>query len=788
MDYKPLEFEEKWIQYWEHSKLYKTRESQKQKYYVLEMFPYPSGKLHMGHVRNYTLGDAFARYMRLKGFDVLHPMGYDSLGLPAENAAKKHHIHPEEWTLSKIQEMKDQQIRLGLSYDWDKTVVTCLPEYYQFNQWFFLKLFEKGLAYRKKAPVNWCSACETVLANEQVEEGKCWRCKNAVILKELTQWFFKITDYAEDLLNDLESLPLWPDHVKSMQKNWIGKSVGATFSFEVEGSKEVLSIFTTRPDTVFGMSYVAVAPEHPLLEGWVKGTPYEKDVLSYKALAMDRSTMERGNLNKEGVFTGRYIINPFTGQKHPIWVADYVLMTYASGAVMAVPAHDQRDFEFAKTYDLPILPIIQHDSQDQAYTGHGILINSGQFSGLDNLVAKDLIISFAEQQGFGKKQIQYRLRDWLISRQRYWGTPIPIIHCDHCGLVPEKNLPVVLPKNVVFHATGNPLDTVHDFINTHCPICHAKAKRETDTMDTFVDSSWYFLRYVSPNHPLPFDTPLANHWMPVDQYIGGVEHAVLHLLYARFFTKVFYDLGLISTKEPFQQLITQGMVLKNGVKMSKSLGNVVDPGDIIQKYGADTARLFILFGAPIDRDLAWSDEGIEGCFRFLKRVFKLCTSLSEFPLKDEKQLQYYTHKTIKAVTEDIQRFSYNTAISRMMELVNAMYQFGSNQHACQVLLILLSPFVPFITEEIWSLWGHKTSIHQESWPDYDDAKLTQDHVTIVFMVNGKLRHKDLFSKGISKETLLDFAHQHEKLSQFISTKNIQNVIFVPDKLINIVCS
>ena len=621
----------KWQKLWEDKRVFKVKESAgKNKYYVLEMFPYPTGYLHMGHVRNYSIGDAFARYKRMCGFNVLYPMGYDAFGLPAENAAIKQNADPKEWTKRNIDGQKNQQKMLGLSYDWDREIVTCDEKYYKWNQWIFLKFFEKGLAYKKKAFVNWCPRCETVLANEQVHDGKCWRCSSEVEQKELEQWFFRITKYADELLEDLKKLEHWPKRVKAMQENWIGRSYGVTLVFDVvdeDGKKiDTIETFTTRVDTVYGITYLVLAAEHPKVIEWTKGTKYEKAVKEFIAKVKKQSIIERTAEGKEknGVFIGKYFINPFTGEKCPLWVADYVLYEYGTGAVMAVPAHDQRDFEFAKKYNLPIKVVItpsawelNAEKMTRAYVEDGIMVNSGEFNGMSNRDAMEDIADFAEKKGFGRRTVNYKLKDWLISRQRYWGTPIPVVYCSKCGIVPvdESELPVLLPGDVKFSGSGNPLETSESFKKCKCPKCGGSANRETDTMDTFVDSSWYFMRYCSPNYEeLPFDKESVNYWMPVDQYIGGIEHACMHLIYARFFTKALRDLGLISFDEPFMRLLTQGMVTKDGAKMSKSLGNVVDPTNIIEKYGPDTARLFILFAASPEKELEWSDQGVQGCY------------------------------------------------------------------------------------------------------------------------------------------------------------------------------
>ncbi|MSR89064.1 MAG: leucine--tRNA ligase [Candidatus Margulisbacteria bacterium] len=759
MDYQPLIIEKKWRQIWEESDLYKTPvRSQKPSYYVLEMFPYPSGQLHMGHVRNYSLGDTLARCKRMQGFDVLYPMGFDSFGLPAENAAIKQQIDPEAWTLSNVQSMEEQLKSLGFSYDWSREVVTCVPEYYRWNQWIFLKLHEKDLIYRKNGFVNWDPVDQTVLANEQVIQGRGWRSGAEVEQREIVQWYIRITDYAEELLQDLDTLTEWPESVKTMQRNWIGKSTGVSIRFPVVGSDETIEVYTTRPDTVYGITYLALAPEHPKVTEWS-----DADTKTFVEATKKVSKIDRGDDSKPktGKFLGQYVTSPFTGEQIPVWTADYVLMDYGTGAVMAVPAHDERDAAFAKTYQLSVKQM--------------------------DCVSKEEIIDLVESKGWGKKTINFRLRDWLISRQRYWGTPIPMLYDEAGEIVPEsiENLPVLLPKDAVFNGQGNPLDKSPSFKTVERD--GKTYRRETDTMDTFFDSSWYFLRFCDPkNTELPFDFEAANSWMPVDQYIGGVEHAVLHLLYARFFTKALRDLGLVSVNEPFKRLLTQGMVLKDGSKMSKSVGNTVDPGNIIKEFGADTARLFILFGAPVERDLDWSDEGVEGAFRFLKRVFRLVTEFSPVKSGFEVALEKICHKTIFRVTEDIERFSYNTAISRMMELTNFMTSHGTTQKANDILLLLLAPFAPFMTEEAWQLLGHVKSIHQTAWPKYDPGLLVDDEVTIVAQVNGKLRGQFVVPKGISQEALLALVKSDERVAKFLVDVTIIKVVFVPDKLLNFV--
>jgi leucyl-tRNA synthetase len=819
--YNFREIEEKWQKKWEEEKIFKvTENTSKKKYYALEMFPYPSGKLHMGHVRNYSIGDVVARFKTMNGYNVLHPIGWDAFGLPAENAAIKHDIHPDKWTRENIAEMKRQLKELGISYDWDREVATCLPDYYKWTQWLFLQFYKNGLAYKKKSPVNWCPSCETVLANEQVVSDRCERCDTLVIKKNLEQWYFKITDYAERLLDDLETLQGWPEKVKIMQKNWIGKSYGAEIEFKIDGTDEALNIFTTRPDTIYGATFMVLAPEHPLVAKLVKGSEYEEEVNKFIKKLERLSEVERtaSDVEKEGMFIGKYAVNPLNDKKIPIYVANYVLMDYGTGAIMAVPAHDERDFEFAQKYNLDIIPVIkpQDDSIDinnleVAYSEPGIMINSDRFNGLNNDECIEKIIEHIEENNLGKRTINYRLRDWLISRQRYWGAPIPILYCEKCGVVPvpEEDLPVVLPTDVVFTGKGeSPLTTSETFINATCPECGGKAKRETDTMDTFVDSSWYFLRYTDPkNQESPFDKENAAYWMNVDQYIGGVEHAILHLLYARFFTKVLYDVGLSPVKEPFENLLTQGMVLKDGAKMSKSKGNVVSPEEIVAKYGADTARLFILFAAPPERDLEWSDTGVEGSYRFLNRVWRLVQELKDIlptddlkidiKTKEDKELNYTIHNTIKRVTDDIsERFNFNTAISAIMELVNEVYKYKEIDNskinkvlvkkALDTILVLLSPFAPHMTEELWMTLDNKGSIHNQNWPKYDSKALVKDEIEIVIQVNGKVREKIMVNTDISKEELEETAVNNDKIKSYIEGKKIVKVICVPSKLVNIV--
>ena len=816
--YNFSEIEKKWQTKWAEGDVFKvTEDPDKEKYYVLEMFPYPSGKLHMGHVRNYSIGDVLARFKKMKGFNVLHPMGWDSFGLPAENAAIKHGVEPSKWTWENIGEMREQLKELGLSYDWDREVATCHPDYYKWMQWIFIQFYKKGLAYKKENPVNWCPSCQTVLANEQVVDGKCERCKTLVGKKDLSQWYFKITDYAERLLDNLEELPGWPNKVKLMQNNWIGKSIGPEVTFEIDGFDKGLDVFTTRPDTLYGVTYMVMAPEHPYLKELVAGSEYEEPVNAYVDKVQHMSDIERTSTTNEktGQFTGRYAINPLTGKKVPIFISDYVLMDYGTGAIMAVPAHDQRDFDFAKKFDLEIIPVVDSDDPEvdvydlkAAFAAEGTMINSEMFNGMNNKEAIEKIIDYLEEKKIGKKSINYKLRDWLISRQRYWGTPIPMIHCDDCGWVPEKeeNLPVLLPADVQFTGKGeSPLATSKTFVNTTCPVCGKPARRELDTMDTFLDSSWYFLRYCDPkNTEAPFSKEKVDYWMNVDQYIGGVEHAILHLMYARFFQMALYDLGLVSTEEPFKNLLTQGMVIKDGAKMSKSLGNVVSPAEIIDKYGADTARLFILFAAPPERELDWSDKGVEGSFRFINRVYRMVydfsQNYSEVPESYEisgdadKNMAYWLNYAIKKVSDDIgERFNFNTAISTIMELVNEMYRYkegtvnpGLFGAAIKDLIIMLAPFVPHVTEEMWEHLGYEGSVHDQNWPEYDEKALVKDTVEIVVQVNGKIKEKLDIAGGLSREEMEKTAMENEKVKGLIEGKNVVKVIAVPGKLINIV--
>lgn len=821
--YEFSKIEQKWQDKWEEEELYKVDDtSDRPKYYCLEMFPYPSGNLHMGHVRNYSIGDVVARFKTMHGFNVLHPMGWDSFGLPAENAAIKHGVLPSKWTKENIANMKRQFKALGLSFDWDREVTTCLPDYYKWTQWLFLQLYKNGLAYKKNASVNWCPGCQTVLANEQVVEGACERCDSIVEKKALEQWFFKITDYADRLLDDLDKLPGWPNKVKIMQENWIGRSEGALIRFTVKETGEPIEVFTTRPDTVFGVSYMVLAPEHPLVAKVISGSEYEAPVKAFIQKVQQLSEVDRSSteLEKEGIYIGAHAVNPVNGEEVPILIGNYVIYEYGTGAVMGVPAHDERDFFFAKKYDLPIKIVVQPaegelklEEMTEAYTGAGVMVNSGRFDGMANTEAKSAIVEELAGKQSGEKKINYRLRDWLISRQRFWGAPIPIIYCDHCGAVPvpEEQLPVMLPHDIEFKPNGeSPLKYMDEFVQTTCPICGAPARRETDTMDTFVCSSWYFLRYTDPhNEQLPFSKEKADQWMSVDQYIGGVEHAILHLMYARFFTKVLKDLGMVSVDEPFTNLLTQGMVLKAGSKMSKSKGNIVSPEEIVSRYGADTARLFILFAAPPERDLEWNDQAVEGCYRFLNRVWRLVYSFVEEygtdakaaidPAKlgaNEKTLRRLTHTTIKRVTDDAgSRFNFNTAISAIMELVNGIYQYREKEQgkdaavlteAIENLVLLLAPFTPHITEELWQAIGHTDSVHRQAWPVYDTKAMAQEEVTIVIQINGKMRDRLTMPVDLAQAEVEALALAQPKIAEQVAGQTIKKVVVIPNKLVNIV--
>ena len=820
--YNHKEIEQKWQNYWAENQSFKTVEDDsKEKYYVLEMFPYPSGKLHMGHVRNYSIGDIVARFKKMDGYNVLHPMGWDSFGLPAENAAIKHGIHPSKWTWENIAEMRAQLKQLGLAYDWDREVATCHEDYYKWMQWIFIQFYKKGLAYKKENPVNWCPDCQTVLANEQVVDGCCERCKAPVGKKNLSQWYFKITDYADRLLDNLDQLEGWPNKVKMMQKNWIGRSYGAEVDFAIKDDDRKMRIFTTRCDTLFGVTYMVMSPEHPYVPSLVEGTEYEAPVKEYMEKVQLMSDIERTSTSNEktGVFIGRYAINPLNGKEVPIFISDYVLMGYGTGAIMAVPAHDQRDFDFAKKFNLEIIPVVDPGNDEidlynlqEAFVAEGTMINSGDFNGMNNKDAIEKVAEYLTEKGIGEKTTNYRLRDWLISRQRYWGTPIPMIYCEECGWVPEKeeNLPVLLPTDVEFTGKGeSPLTTSKEFGTTTCPCCGKPARREMDTMDTFLDSSWYFLRYCDPkNSDAPFDPAKVAYWFGkngVDQYIGGVEHAILHLMYSRFFMMALYDLGLVSCEEPFQNLLTQGMVNKDGKKMSKSLGNVVSPEEIIEKYGADTARLFILFAAPPERELDWSDAGVEGSYRFLNRVYRLVYEFKEkyadapttFEVKTaaDKSLNYMLNVAIKKVSEDVGgRFSFNTAISSIMELVNEMYRYkevadmevGLLGKAVRDLIVILSPFTPHICEEMWEHMGQTESLTTVAWPEFDEDSLVKDEVEIVVQLNGKVKDKLMVASNLDKAGLEKVAMENEKIQALLEGKTVVKVIAVPNRLLNIV--
>ncbi len=858
--YDPKKIEPKWQAYWESTGLFKVKEEPaKDKYYLLEMFPYPSGNIHIGHVRNYSIGDVVARYKRMRGFNVLHPMGWDAFGMPAENAAIANNTHPAKWTYQNIDAMRAQLKRMGFSYDWDRELATCTPEYYRWEQWLFLKMYETGMAYRKESFVNWCEDCQTVLANEQVEAGLCWRCGRQVRQKKLWQWFFRITDYAEDLLAYCEKLPGWPEKVITMQKNWIGKSLGAEIRFPIEDSDEFIPVFTTRHDTVFGATFMVLAPEHPLVSELSRGTAQDKEVQAFvERIAMqDRSAKSIEDYEKEGVFIGRYCINPMTDRRIPIYTANFALMEYGTGAVMAVPAHDQRDFDFAKKYGLDIIAVVspddeklESDTMTEAYVGEGSMVNSGQFNGLPNKTAMQKIAEYLEKKELGRATVSFRIRDWGISRQRYWGAPIPVIHCDSCGMVPvpEADLPVVLPEQVDMLEGGkSPLPTLPEFVQATCPQCgHDQARRETDTMDTFVESSWYFDRYCSPNFDGGmFEKAAVDYWMPVDQYIGGVEHAILHLLYSRYYTRVLKDQGLVKFKEPFTRLLTQGMVCKETMscpqhgfllpdetqnkngnrfcrkcdkpvtlgrveKMSKSKKNVVDPNILLDKYGADTTRFFCLFAAPPERDLEWSEQGVEGGFRFLNRVWRLAAGIMD-SIKDAtpyegdleglqgdvRELYQKIHQTVKKVGNDIEdRFHFNTAISAVMELFNTMsaieMQSDNTQQAAvmrlamESLALMLSPIVPHFAEELWEALGYKSSILLSSWPGYREDALERDEFLIVVQVNGKLRSRFSVDVNAGDEMIKEKALNDEKVKKFIDGKTIKKVIVVKKKLVNIV--
>ena len=834
-EYNFGEIEKKWQDFWEGSGLFRVdNECDKDKFYCLVMFPYPSGTLHVGHGRNYIIGDVVSRYKIMKGFKVLSPIGWDAFGLPAENAAIANSIHPSIHTRNNIKKMRVQLERWGVGYDWEREVTSCEPDYYKWTQWIFLKLFESNLAYKKKAAVNWCPSCATVLANEQVVDDLCERCETRVEQRDLEQWFFRISDYAQRLLDDLEALDGWPEKVKTMQANWIGRSEGARINFKLEGTHEIIPCFTTRPDTIFGVTFMSLAPEHPIINELINGTEYEKPVSEFVSRARGQSTIERTSEGtvKEGIFIGRYVINPVNGEKVPLWVSNYALMEYGTGAVMAVPAHDQRDFEFARKYDLPIKIVIQPSDNDttlnpeamgKAYVEDGVQVHSDRFDGIPNREAIPKIINFFEENGIGERNINYRLRDWLISRQRYWGAPIPIIYCESCGTVPvpDENLPVLLPDHVEFKPHGrSPLDDVEEFLNTTCPKCGGSAKRETDTMDTFVDSSWYYLRYLSSkDNTQAFDSKYVNKWLPVDQYIGGIEHAILHLLYSRFITKVFFDLKLINFNEPFRNLFTQGMIIKNGAKMSKSKHNVVNPDLITEKYGADTQRLYTLFIAPPQRDAEWNDRGVIGSYRFLNRLWNNITEFEEHfknvPYteikrdlfsKETKELYRYINITIKKVTEDIEKsWSFNTAIAAVMELLNMVLDFSAGLRdkefineevsindfnvlrlSLESIVKVLAPFVPHICEELWEILGHNPSIFSVPWPAYDEDAIAADQVEMVIQINGKVRSKLVVPSEIDENDLKSRVMKDQKIIENLDGKKIIKTIVVPKKLVNLV--
>lgn len=829
--YNPENIEKKWQAIWAEQDTFACGiDSDKPKYYLLEMLPYPSGKIHMGHVRNYSIGDVVARVKRMQGYNVLHPMGWDAFGLPAENAAIKNHVPPAEWTYSNIADMRSQLQRLGFSYDWKRELASCSPDYYRWEQLFFLKMLEKGLVFRKNAPQNWCPSCHTVLANEQVIDGLCWRCDSKVEQKDLTQWFLKITAYADELLADLDKLEKgWPERVISMQRNWIGKSEGAIISFPLAGDPEQkIDVFTTRPDTLMGATFLTLAPEHPIVEKLLAANADTGKIREFieQVRNMDRLDRQSETLEKQGIFTGAYATHPISGKPVPIWLGNFVLAEYGTGAVMGVPAHDQRDFDFAGKYSLPIIPVVQPEGEkidaakmSEAATGPGVLINSGQFDGMQNEQAKKAITDALASRGLGEATVQFRLRDWNISRQRYWGAPIPVVYCEHCGVVPEKeeNLPIVLPQDAQVRPDGrSPLPETESFVNCACPSCGRPARRETDTLDTFVESSWYFSKYTSPGSEGAFDPASLAYWMPVDQYIGGVEHAILHLLYARFFTKVLRDLGIYPANldEPFQRLLTQGMVLKDGAKMSKSKGNVVDPGEMIAAYGADTVRLFCLFAAPPERDFSWSESGIDGASRFLKRIWRLFDEERDNLLTLEaasstredaasplaRDLRRKEHETIRKVSSDIQnRFQINTAIAAIMELVNALYASrelssqGEGERrvfssALATVLTLLSPIAPHISAELWQQMGHKGDVASQPWPVAGEDALSRDILTIAIQINGKLRGTMEADAGASKEDLEKAALADPVAEKHLAGKQVRKIIVVPGKLVNIVAA
>ncbi|HEY7321450.1 MAG TPA: leucine--tRNA ligase [Candidatus Binatia bacterium] len=818
--YQPKAVEAKWQRIWEANKTFQvTEDARKPKYYVLEMFPYPSGRIHMGHVRVYAIGDVIARFRRMRGYNVLHPMGWDAFGLPAENAAIERGIHPAKWTTENIVYMREQLKKMGISYDWDREIATCDPDYYRWEQLVFIRMLERGLAYRKRSTVNWCPSCQTVLANEQVEDGRCWRCESEVSKRDIEGWFFKITAYADELLDWCDRLSGWPERVITMQKNWIGRSEGAEFDLAVVGRPDLtVRVFTTRPDTGFGMTYAVLAPEHPLVDVLVTGAAERANVERFRNEVLKQSEQERvaEDRPKRGLKLSARVVNPFNGREIPLFIADYVLMGYGTGAIMAVPGEDQRDWDFAKTHGLDIIETVRRPSNwtGEAYTGDGIKINSGFLDGLTVATAKRQAIDWLIARRLGEARVNYRLRDWGISRQRYWGAPIPVIYCDACGMMPEKeeNLPVVLPHDIEISGKGgSPLASHAAFVSTRCPGCGGHARRETDTMDTFVESSWYFLRYCSPNFNAAIvESDAAAYWMPVDQYIGGIEHAVLHLLYARFYTKVLRDLGLVKVDEPFNALLSQGMVVKDGAKMSKSKGNVVSDDLIRDKYGADTGRLFELFAGPPEKDLEWSDQGVEGAYRFLARLWRfifqqrqtLIVTRSDFLQSDLpgdlRDLYRLIHRTIKKVTEDIEsRFHFNTAIAAIMELFNALSAKAQGESRLEMampvvkaglerIIIMLYPFVPHVTSELWEALGHRDPLHTATWPQYSETALEEEKLLIVVQVNGKVRGKITVSADMEQSRIESQALQDHKVRTFLDGKTVQKVIHVPRKLVNIV--
>lgn len=812
-DYNHAEVEKKWQQKWKENNTFKALETEgKEKYYCLVMLPYPSGNLHMGHVRNYSIGDVFARFHKMKGKNVIHPMGWDAFGMPAENAAIKHKIHPAKWTKQNIARMREQLKALGISYDWDREFATCDPDFYKWNQWFFIKMWEKGLAFRKTADVNWCPSCATVLANEQVSEGVCWRCKSVTERRELQQWFIKTTGYSEELLEGHKQLSGWPEQVLSMQKNWIGKSFGAEVDFDIvsggESTGKKLKIYTTRPDTLFGATFMAVAPEHEIISELRARIKNWDEIAGYAAESGKKSNIERSSgKQKTGVkIEGINAVNPVNGKEIPVFVADYVLTGYGTGAIMAVPAHDQRDWEFAKKYDVPVIEVIKGKNSDisaHAYEGEGILVNSGRFDGINTKEAFETVSGWIEAQGFGKRTVNYKYKDWLISRQRYWGTPIPIIYCKECGIVavPEKDLPVTLPEDVEFTGEGeSPLKSNEAFVKVKCPKCGLDAERETDTMDTFVDSSWYYARYCDPhNDNAAFDVKKGGYWMPVDQYVGGIEHACMHLIYSRFWYKFLRDMGMVKGDEPFSNLLTQGMVTLNGSTMSKSKGNTVSPDEIISRYGADTARLFILFAAPPQKQLDWSCEGVEGCWRFINRIWRLydivnSKSASQASQADKAALLRIMHQTIKKVTGDIEKeFQFNTAISSVMELVNALYSYryhgndrGVSLQAYKSVILLMAPFTPHLCEEIWEKTGSKDFISSCGWPEFDENFIKQDAMEIPVQINGKVRGKVVLFADAGEEDAKKIVFADEKLSGHIKDKQLLKFIYVKNKIVTLV--